>query len=318
LRYWQARGFPYFQLESSEKSNEYRRLVDVDSKGILLETEIQMSTVGLRLANAFHPQMWGVRVGVCRSPMECFNNENALRRSLRKALQIWPHRYSVNENNLRRMLKTFSKTAGVSNFRPTVAKAIYEKYSVDGDCVIDFSAGYGGRLLGCMPLNRHYIGMDPCRRQIRGLRKMKTTLEKLVDIKAKVELYQACAEDLLPEIEEKSATLVFSSPPYFNHERYSTEKTQSYLRFPEYNDWLRGFLGKVLEESHRILKNHGYLIINVADLKKYNIAQDTLNLASLHFTLVEKLKLRLGHLPYLREQKMDAYKYEPVFVFKKQ
>src|SRR5205085_207140 len=108
--------------------------------------------VGVKLANFFHPQMWSVPVGPRRSPLDCFEDDKALRELIRKALRIWPDRYSVNESNLRRMLKTFSHTAGVSNFRPTAAKAIYERYSKSGNTILDFSAGYGGRLLGCMPL----------------------------------------------------------------------------------------------------------------------------------------------------------------------
>jgi SAM-dependent methyltransferase len=317
FQYWRAHGFPYYRLNDEEISKEYHRFQAASSALMILGTEIMMSMVGIKLANFFHPQMWSVPVGARRSPKECFKDDKALRELIRKALIIWPDRYSVNDSNLRRMLKTFSHTASVSNFRPTAAKAIYEKYSKAGDCVLDFSAGYGGRLLGCMPLARHYIGVDPSRSQIKGLNNMTARVAKLARVKARTDIYQACAEDFMPQLKDNSVALVFSSPPYFNHERYSNEHSQSYRRFPVYDDWVKGFLCKVVAESWRVLRPGGYLILNVADVNGHKLVEDTLLLASPFFTLTAKLKLRLGHIPYLRAQPAETYKYEPVFVFRK-
>jgi hypothetical protein len=311
------RGFPYYRLSDSEMSQEYRRLVAISKENILLGSEVQMSMTGVKLANSFHPQMWCVPVTHARSPVDCFNDDEKFRRLIRRALTIWPDRYSVNETNLRGMLRTFSHTARVSNFRPTAAKAIYEHYSKDGDLVVDFSAGYGGRLLGCLPLNRRYKGVDPCNEQVRGLNKMLAKLKRLVPVQAQTSIHQSCAEDFLPTLEPRSASLVFSSPPYFNHERYSIEPSQSYIRYPEYDKWVEGFLKKVILESRRILKAGGYLVLNVADVNGFSVATDALRIASNHFTLTEVLRLRLGHKPYLRHLTGEIYKYEPVFVFKR-
>jgi SAM-dependent methyltransferase len=317
FQYWRARGFPYYDLNNLEKLREYRRIEGVRKEEILLGNEIQMSMSGIKLANFFHPQMWSVQVTGAHSPFERFNSDENLRKLIRKALTIWPDRCAANESNLRRMLKTFSNTAGVSNFRPTAAKAIYEKYSRDNDCVLDFSAGYGGRLLGCLPLKRHYIGVDPCTDQVRGLKRMLKELKKLVEPKAKVSIYQACAEDFLPTIKSRSVSLVFSSPPYFNQERYSNEPSQSYLRYPTYELWLEGFLKTVIAECWRILKPKGYLLINMADINGYKLITDTRRMASDFFRLKDTLMLRLGNKPYLRNRTGQCFKYEPILVFRK-
>lgn len=317
FHYWRTRGFPYYELSDCEILREYRRVEAARKEKILFDNELQLSMSGIKLANYFHPQMWSVQVIGGYSPLERFHDDEKLRKLIRKALSIWPDRYAVNGSNLRRMLKTFSHTAGVSNFRPTAAKAIYETYSKDGDCVLDFSAGYGGRLLGCLPLRRHYIGIDPCKKQVRGLKEMLRQLRRLIRLEAQTSIYKACAEDFLPRLEDHSVSLVLSSPPYFNQERYSDEPSQSYLRYLTYDAWVEHFLRKVIAESWRILKPGGYLLINVADTNGYKLTADTQRLASDYFRFTKALKLRLGHRPYLRKRTGQPFKYEPIFVFEK-
>jgi SAM-dependent methyltransferase len=317
FRYWRSRGFPYYSLGGADIRREYSRLVAVSRDRLILGDEIQTSMVGLKVANYFHPQMWSVRTRGRRSPLECFNSDRLLRRLIPTAFKVWPERKAVNENNLRGMLRTFSRTGRVSNFRPTAAKAVYERYSRDGDTVLDFSSGYGGRLLGCLPLDRHYVGIDPCRAQVAGLRRMKARLQRLVQVKAAVTIHRACAEDLLPRLDSNSAALIFSSPPYFDTERYSDEPTQSFIKYPGYEEWLEKFIGRVIAESGRILRPRGHFVLNVADINGYRLTQDVLRLATPRFELVETLRLRLGRLPYFREEGDGAYKFEPVLVFRR-
>ncbi|HEX3127423.1 MAG TPA: hypothetical protein VH394_08840 [Thermoanaerobaculia bacterium] len=316
--YWRGRGFPHYRLTDEEIVRGYRNVARKPPERILLGEEIQMSMAGLEVANSFHPQMWGVPVRRARSPLERFENDQVLRRVLRRCLEVWPGRFSVNASNLRRMLTTFSHTARVSNFRPTAAKALYETWSGDGDPVLDFSAGYGGRLLGCAPLRRAYVGVDPCADQVRGLQAMIETLGRLADVQARADIVPRCAEDVLPGLADASFPLVFSSPPYFDAERYSVEPTQSYLRHPRYEEWVERFLGTVIAESARVLSPGGHLLINVADVHGYELTREVRRLAAPHLRLVTALRLRLGNKPYLRKYTGGcSFKYEPVFVFRK-
>ena len=317
FQYWRARGFPHYSLTDQQIVQQYSHLASANSKRILIDGEIHSSMIGMKLANFFHPQMWRVKMKGRRSPYKCFADDSALRRLILRSLTVWEDRCAVNENNLRGMLLTFSHTGRVSNFRSTAAKAIYECYSREGDTVLDFSAGYGGRMLGCLPLNRTYLGIDPCREQINGLKRMNARLGKLVRVRARSRIYQACAEDFLCQQRAGSVSLVFSSPPYFNIERYSNSRSQSYIRFPTYEEWREGFMVPVVMQSRRILKKGGYFVINVANINGYKLFDDTLRIANRHFRHVHTLKLRLGHLPYLRKNRGSAYKHEPVLVFRK-
>lgn len=317
FRYWRARGFPFYDLNDEEISLEYSWVASAAKESILIDDEIRMSMSGVRLANFFHPQMWDVRVGSARTALDCFNDDEKLRKLIRRALTVLHDRYAVNESNVRLMLKTFSHTSSISNFRPTAAKALYELFSRDGDAILDFSAGYGGRLLGCLPLDRVYFGVDPCAGQIAGLRNMVRKLTSVVKPKSRVRLRRACAEDYLPKLDTGSVSLVFSSPPYFDNERYSDEPSQSYLRYPTYPEWLGAFLEPVVSQCSRILKPGGYMLINASDINGYKLTDDLVRLAARHFHLVRTLKLRLSSKPFLRTNKRPAYKHEPVFVFRK-
>jgi SAM-dependent methyltransferase len=316
FQYWRNRGFPYPELSKKDMARELAPFQDRDIGRILKRSTIQHSIAGLRVANYFHPQMWHVSVRGYRTTVERFEDNESLRDCLRKALSFYPNRSSWNGRCLRSTLRAYRHTTRVSNFRPTVARAICAKFSLDGDRVLDFSAGYGGRLLGCLSLPRLYTGIDPCSLQIRGLRRMIRRVGHLLPGRANI--IQACAENILADFRPNSFDLVFSSPPYFDHERYSNEPTQSYIRFPTYDLWRHRFLERTLMFCHRALKPGGVLVINVADPPRgIPLVRDTLDICSALFTQREIIRMPLLQLPQRRRVTTDAFKHEPIFVFEK-
>lgn len=317
FRYWRSRGFPHHCLTAEAIRKEFMRLLHYDSSKAFVRSELRGSSTGLALANHFHPQMWSVPVAGVRSPVERFLDDEALRKIIRKALRFFPERRALNASNLRRMLQTYSRTTRVANFRVTVAKALYARYSGHGEQVLDFSAGYGGRLLACLTLRRAYLGLDPCGEQVKGLRRMLAQLARFVAIPGRARIERACAEEFLPSLASRSHSLVFSSPPYFNNERYSNEQTQSYIKFPTYQQWISGFLKPVLGEAHRVLEPGGYCILNIANVNGFKIADAAREIGRRHFNHVKTYKLWLSQRPYLRTSGCQMHRLEPIFVFRK-
>ena len=79
---------------------------------------------------------------------------------------------TFKENRLRQSIKIYTGTQSVSNFRPTAAKLIYEKFG--GDTIWDMSCGWGGRLIGFLASSRkRYIGTEPSSLTFEGLQKDK-------------------------------------------------------------------------------------------------------------------------------------------------
>ena len=200
------------------------------------------------------------------------------------------------------------------DFRPIAAKAVIRQLSGESARVLDFSAGFGGRLLGALALNRRYIAVDPARRQVRGLNRMIRALSGIAPGMAEVR--QGCAEDLLRRMPSASIDLVFTSPPYFDLERYSTERSQSFKRYPSYAEWRERFLAVVLCESQRLLRRNGCLALNVANTPRASVATDAVALASKWLTLVRCLRLAMNAVPSDRAAGR-LYRHEPVYVFQK-
>ena len=114
-------------------------------------------------------------------------------------------------------------------------------------------------------------------------------------------------------MKENHYDLSFSSPPYFNTEEYDYEETQSFVRYPQQEVWRDNFLKVVIENNYKALKDNGYFVINVANVKTYpELENDVLELSKqAGFTYVKTYKMALSKLMG------GGYKYEPIFVFQK-
>jgi SAM-dependent methyltransferase len=316
FEYWRARGFPYPQLTAAERLREFRRLSVLNPGDLIQRGMVQAATVGLRLANSFHPGLWEVPAGRhAKAPIDHFKDDQTLRKLLSRAPIFWPNRRCWNEQCVRSAVRIYGG-GRVSNFRPAAARGIISRYSEAGSTVLDFSAGFGGRLLGCLTLRRRYLGIEPAAAQIKGLRQMANTLRGIG--LSGVDLIRGCAEDEMPNLERGSVDLVFSSPPYFKVERYSSEATQSYQRYPTYEQWKDHFLFPVLAEAHRVLRPGGLLIINVADTRRHPIATDMIGMTSQLYRKIRVLRLLMHSRPEQRSFSTgSAYRWEPVFVLKR-
>jgi SAM-dependent methyltransferase len=319
-RYWRRRGFPVYRLTDAEIAEQYHVLTGTDPTGLWAGTEVQMSPAARALANMFQPHMWSVPVyksltGRFRTPYERFVDDEAFRACLARALRIWPTRFTFRPSTVRRALMTYPNTATPSNFGPTAAMAIYQRFSAHRDRVLDFSAGYGGRLLGALAAVRDYVGIDASRENIRGMERMTQALRRLHLSRDRPTLIHGSAEDVMPVLPARAFALVFSSPPYFSKERYSADERQSWIRYGSYDQWRRRFLRPVIEESRRVLTAGGRLVLNLGDPFGLPIVSDALDLAAKGLTLERVCFLRLGKLPYARRRTLSPFKLEPLLVF---
>lgn len=318
FEYWRSSGFPYYSLSTGELASEFTRLNRQDVRSAFRVSCALGSCVGLRVANNFQPRMWSVRVSRYRCPMDVFLDDDLLRRAIERAWTIWPDRLGANSSNLRRILKTFPHTAAVSNFRPTLTRAIVERFSGAGDTVLDFSAGFGGRLVGCLTLYRNYIGIEPSHDQVEGMRSTIRALASLKNQGSTARIYKGRAEHVLKRINSGSVVLVFSSPPYYNWERYSDDDSQSFVRYSSYEEWLGGFLLPCISHSFRALRPGGYMVLNVSGRERRPTREDIVRSAQhAGFKLLDEIPMLLARVPYLHPRTLGAYKPELLLVFRK-
>ena len=315
FRYWRQAGFPYPQLCADEIAREFRLLQASHSIDILDNGKLKTATTGLRLANSFHPQMWRVRSQQHRlSPIDYFNDDFCLRKALARAPRFWPNRRCWNSQCVRSLFRIYS-SGRVANFRPLVARAIVDRFSEPKSKVLDFSAGFGGRLLGSLTLERHYIGIDPCRLQVNGMTNMLRALSKISVGTA--EIHYTPAEEFFPTLSSRSIDLVFSSPPFFNTEIYSTDGTQSARRYPCYQEWVHSFLRILISEAHRVVRPGGFFIINVANNRRFELRDDTLRLGIPLFGTPKVIEMMMHSRPMQRSNGSPTFRCEPLFVFKR-
>ena len=147
-----------------------------------------------------------------------------------------------------------------SQFRPATAKAVYDYFGAKD--VLDFSSGWGDRLCGFLASDTSsYVGIDPNERLFSGYTRM---IDDFNVPKKRVEMFNSCAEDVV--LGDREFDLVFTSPPYFNIERYTQEDNQSFKKYRKLENWLNDFLFKAIDLSWKHLKSKGHLVLNISDV----------------------------------------------------
>ncbi len=306
VKQFRKQGFPHFKYNLEEQIKELGRLDKYFSNNNMEDNGIVKQTMhGLGVCWTYHPHHWRIRCGNSKTPWEVFKDDVLLDKSIKKRMRNGTH---INEAMMRKTFKVSGGAQSVSNFRPSVARWIYDKYGGDG-VVYDPCAGFGGRMFGAIssPRVKNYTGVEPSMKTFEGLEKMAMNLGKGTEFN----LYLGCAEDVIPN---NKMDLSFTSPPYFNTEKYSNEPTQSYIKFPTYEEWLDGFLRGLINNSVHSLKDGGYFIINIANVKSAKtLENDFLGMMEEYDVKLERaFKMALS-----KQHSGGEFKYEPIFVYSK-
>jgi len=310
FQYHRKRGFPHYTVTDQQKADDMKSLSEFDEKTIFKDDYIDQTMHGLGLAWSYFPHWVEVSCGNNKMrPIDYWNDDDKLKEVIRKTWN-WHLKHSDGKftlNRLRQNFKIYGGNQTVSNFRPSAAKYIYNKYG--GDTVWDMSCGWGGRLMGFLTSNcKTYIGTDPSTKTYEGLLKMEKDLNFYGK---KVIIHKLGSEVFVPDA--NTLDLCFTSPPYFDTERYSDEETQSYKKYPDNWLWINCFLRYTMQNCYTGLKPSGKMLLNIANTPKHkNIESETLKVAEeIGFKLDGKIKLALSSIAG------KGIKYEPIFIFSK-
>lgn len=208
--------------------------------------------VGARACASFFPNRYAASKKNTPSAVYGWRDEKLMRKAITFQLR---HGDPVTPKRVLRAMTLLCRTPTV--FRPAIARFICEKYCPPGGVVWDPCSGYGGRLLGAHAAGVHYIGTDVEIETISGNRRLAEALG------ASHDLFVTPAEDFSPP----PVDLVFTSPPYFDCERYSQAEEQSWKKYRDLGSWIDGFMRPVMTRARAALRS-GYLILNVADFRE--------------------------------------------------
>ena len=349
---WKSKGFPYYPKDEVWRNYIYQQLISFKRDTLVDRRNkiIGQSAHGLNLAWSFMEHAWGIKCGKMRTPIEIWNDEEHLKKGLNKILSgtffTKKSAHNITESDMRSMLRRYSGTQMVSNFRPTAAAALYDIFvdknspleGTEAGTVWDPSMGYGGRLLGAIAAGVNYIGTDPCIPTFEGLKEI---LEKYGNKYNTYKLHRQGSETFIPD--DESLDFVFTSPPYFGWEAYGDEPEQSSIKFDTSEMWKEKFLKQTIANAYKGLKKGKYLALNVANTKQYKtFEEDTVNLSkSVGFEHTDTWWLSLStqqggsavatiegditetsqkqqYLGEYTRPDITGRKFEPTFIFKKQ
>jgi hypothetical protein len=215
--------------------------------------------------------------------------------------------------------KTFIRAARLSGqmvtqFRPSVAKTLYDFFGAKN--VLDFSAGWGDRLVGFLASRAEsYIGIDPNTQLHEPYRGIHTTYAP----HKKTRFICSPAEEV--DYSTLEYDFVFTSPPYFDLEIYSSEGTQSINKFPSEEGWREGFLFETLSRVYQGLKQGGRIAINICDNPRYefSITSDLVTfLGGLGATYAGVIGYDINKRPgVVRERSSEMPRGEPILIWSK-
>ena len=138
----------------------------------------------------------------------------------------------------------------VTIFKASTAKYIYKYYGAKH--VLDFTAGWGGRMLGAYSLGISYTGIDS---NINMKPEYDIMMTKLNKDNLKM-LWDNC---LNIDLSLYDFDLVLTSPPYINLEKY-----ENMTPFDSDDMYYKEFLMIMLDRCLEHIKQHGWVCINIS------------------------------------------------------
>lgn len=201
-----------------------------------------------------------------------FSSPEATWKSTKELYTVMGSAYSlkvpgINRPTLRTMIELRKYIC--TQFKPNVAKVLYDYYKAKN--ILDFSMGWGDRLAGfyASDFGENYVGLDP-RKENHPIYNKQAEFYKskltFFEHQRNSTFHCSPAEDFdfLPYTDYFD--LVFTSPPYFNVERYSNDDNQSWVRYKQINEWNELFLHKVLHNLWPAVRSGGIVMINISDV----------------------------------------------------
>ena len=252
-----------------------------------------------------------------------FYDDVKLRRAIRICFEYREGNFLAGPTALRRALELVTGE-NIQNFKALNARAIVEYLSPATmfSNVYDYSAGYGGRMLGiCTAIGRHnYECVDPNTETVKYLTYLSELIYEATGNQAKI--IQAVSEEYKPAA--GTIDVAFSSPPYFNLEKYSNEPTQCMNKFTTLDDWFDGYAAPTMQNIYQALDDHGVFATNIADYKigsnkEFKVVDRWIETAEkLGFKHEDTIKMMLNTRPGVGNDKTAGReKWEGIYVFTK-
>jgi tRNA1(Val) A37 N6-methylase TrmN6/DNA-binding CsgD family transcriptional regulator len=320
FNFYRKNGFPYSLLSNDEIIKDFTNLKNTNSSIIEKDHNLAISyQLGVPSFKYFSPHFYEVNSGRRNktSMLDTFNDDTLLKKVIKNRLD---GNFNMTGNMLKQGLANSKLAYKASIFNPMVAKYVYDTFTKDGDIIYDYSAGFGQRLIAAMSVKHSltYIGVDPMEKSVKSNNDIYAFLKQNIPFLNKnAEIICSGSENYFNIKYEGKIALAFSSPPYFNVEKYENNKTQAYHN-ENYVGFINLYWRKTVQNTIKLLKNDGIFAINIADdASGFNIGEDMCNvLKEYDLDLIDTYKIQLAKNTVFGN-KNNNIKYEPIHIFRK-
>lgn len=154
------------------------------------------------------------------------------------------------------------------NFVPQIPYQLLQRYTKEGDWVLDPFLGSGTTLIECRLLNRNGIGIDidenilqVAKERAESEIKTNTTLEFLVGDSKNIDI-----KNILKKNNINSIDFVIMHPPYWDIIKFNDNK-ENLSNTKTIEEFIKAF-GKVVNNTTKYLKKNRYVAIVIGDIYK--------------------------------------------------
>ena len=324
---YKQKAFPYVNIDKNIISKEIHKLENMQTDQYLQKSNEELlfpggfSYKGRRILNIknvstgnlisnyyFQKQRMKASMGKHQSPLKIWNNKEKRKRVFKGVLTLYKNQSQISDGHIRSAIRLYYSM--VPQFKVGVAKVIFDLFQAQH--VLDFSAGWGDRLAAFLFTKtcKSYVGIDP---NIQ-LRKPYERLISALNINKKdVNMIFRPAEEVEYKPQFKY-DLIFTSPPYFDLEKYSNDASQSNNKYSNIHEWLHKFLFQALRNNLKYLD--GILALQISDYvdngKKVHIVEPLQ-----HFMKTEYPQFKYkGFVTISTKGRFNKLLFEPLFIWK--
>jgi len=267
-RKYKGKSYPYKNITKSEAIYDFLNLkkqTSLNPRSSIGNNAVNFGTEKIRV----HTKYRG------KSLMERWKDPKARKKIKKFAMNLYKGKYSTGNLFHAYQSAIALQWATLSSMRPAAALHYYRKY--DATRVLDFTAGWGSRMVAALAGDIHYIGIDSNKSLKPGYNKIKNAFSS--HSKSKVKLFFKPAEEVdfskLPKYD-----FVFTSPPYEYLELYEhmknyegTDKIRQPTSATKLKDsknksdgFYDDFLIPTIKKAYKHLPKNKWLCLNIPDL----------------------------------------------------
>lgn len=250
--YWMKmkRSYPLMKISLKSRDDNFKYLQKLKFKK---GDKIPLAYRGNRASNYYFQKYRIKTIAHGKlSPYEAWNITEQRLKILKGSSKINRNKpqYKYASIGIRGMIAM--RFGSISQFKPSAAVYIYQKFKPKR--ILDITAGWGDRLVAAMAQNIDYIGIDsnislkiPYSQMINEYQKKSISNITMIFDKAQNVNYKK-----LPKYD-----LIFTSPPYFNVEKYE------HMSVLEKVDFIGQFFLPTIQKSWDSLEDGGVLALNM-------------------------------------------------------